>query len=95
MLDLHRHVARKGGLPVGKSIQVHTIDLIDRLRPYWFVEIGLSGVTTVRQKRIGDVMVSAAASELLLMWWGRIPANHLPADGDVDIVRAWQDAYKL
>ena len=49
------------------------------------------GFTWERAHAKADVAVRASTSELLLVLWGRVPADAVEVLGDVDVLARWRD----
>ena len=49
------------------------------------------GVNVVNEHAKGDVAARGAASDLLLMMWGRVPVTQVEVFGDASLLERWSD----
>jgi uncharacterized protein (TIGR03083 family) len=80
---------RPGGSPTGngETIHLHCTDGDGE----WLVRLAPDGVTVVNEHAKGDVAARGAASDLLLMMWGRIPVDRVDVFGDASLLERWSD----
>jgi uncharacterized protein (TIGR03083 family) len=80
---------RPGGPPTGngETMHLHCTDGEGE----WMVRLGSEGVTVVNEHGKGDVAARGAASDLLLMMWGRVPVDRLEVFGDAALLERWSD----
>jgi len=67
------------------TMVVHTHDTDDR----WHLTVTPDGITTVRGDGPGDVTLSGAASDLLLVLSNRAKDSTITVDGDHDLLDSW------
>jgi uncharacterized protein (TIGR03083 family) len=58
----------------------------------WFIDVGSDTVTWERAHAKGDVAVRGTTSDLLLLLWGRVPADAVEVLGDADVLARWRSA---
>jgi len=80
---------RPGGPPTGtgETIHLHCTDGEGE----WLVRLVPGGVTVVNEHAKGDVAARGAASDLLLMMWGRVPVTQVEVFGDAALLERWSD----
>jgi len=61
----------------------------------WLVRFGADGATVSREHAKGDVAVRATASDLYLLLWNRIGAEHLEVFGDGALLRRWAELIRI
>jgi uncharacterized protein (TIGR03083 family) len=77
--------------PVG-TLHLHATDSgPDGIAGEWFVDARGGGFTWERAHAKADVAVRASTSELLLVLWGRVPADAVEVLGDGDVLARWRD----
>ncbi len=80
---------RPGGAPTGtgETIHLHCTDGEGE----WLVRLAPDGVSVSNEHAKADVAARGAASDLLLMMWGRIPADRVEVFGDASLLERWSD----
>lgn len=73
----------------GETIHLHTTDIDDG---EWMLTLRPDTVEWERGHAKGDVAAKGAASELLLLLWGRIGPDQLEVFGDETLLHRWQQA---
>jgi len=73
----------------GETIHLHATDIE---HGEWLLQLGPHAVSWEHRHAKGDVAVRAAASDLQLLLWGRIPPDRLEVFGDQMILSRWQAA---
>lgn len=71
----------------GETIHLHCTDGDGE----WLVTLGTDGVEVVREHAKGDVAARAGASDLLLLLWGRVPADRVEVLGDASLLERWHE----
>ncbi len=75
----------------GETVHLHCTD-----RPgEWLIRLGPDGPQITREHAKGDVAARGAASDVLLLVYGRVPPERLEVFGDVALLRRFQDLVKL
>lgn len=57
----------------------------------WLIRFTADGATATREHAKADVAVRASASDLYLLLWNRITAEHLEVFGDASLLRRWAE----
>ena len=71
----------------GETIHLHCTDGEGE----WLVRLAPGGVNVVNEHAKGDVAARGAASDLLLMMWGRVPVTQVEVFGDASLLERWSD----
>jgi len=85
---LRRHTTE---LSTDASIHLHCTDTEGE----WLVRFTPGGAVATHEHAKGDVAVRATASDLYLLLWNRITAEHLEVFGDASLLRRWADVVRI
>jgi uncharacterized protein (TIGR03083 family) len=91
--NLSATTARGGAAMTGSGETVH-LHCTDR-EGEWLVRLGPDGAEVSRGHAKGDVAARGSASDLLLMVYGRVPADAVEVFGDAALLRRFQELAKL
>jgi uncharacterized protein (TIGR03083 family) len=80
---------RPGGPPAGhgETIHLHCTDGDGE----WLARFEPDGAVVTHEHAKGDAAARGTASDLLLLMWGRVPAERLEIFGDASLFTGWQD----
>jgi len=67
------------------SMHVHCSDVDGE----WWAELKAGDVVLERAHRKGDVVLRGGASDLVLVLWGRLPADSVEIFGNADLIPTW------
>lgn len=81
----------KQAVGAGETLHFHCTDVGGE----WFLRGTDDDVTVTREHAKGDVAARGAASDLMLLVWGRVPASHVEVLGDADLLNRFVAAIKV
>lgn len=80
----------------GETVHLHaTDDDLDDGQGEWLITLVEPRPTVERTHAKGDVAVRGSASDLLLLLWNRVDADHLQVFGDAALLDRWRAAVTL
>jgi len=87
LFDLFPHRRRRAAISGnGEKIHLHATDAPGE----WLVRLVPDGIEVAREHAKGDVAARGAASDLLLLLFGRVAPTRLDVFGDVSLLDRWQ-----
>jgi uncharacterized protein (TIGR03083 family) len=75
----------------GETIHLHCTDTAPEQEGEWLLRLTPDGLEVTREHAKGDVAARGAASDLLLLVWGRIEPDAVEVFGDASLLTRWQE----